>query len=617
MAKKVAPNVLIKRTFEEMYERGYNDPVLFVQDFLDRTPHEGQAAWLRRSGKWGGNDFIAKPDAKQSVLVTGNRWGKTDAIAMELLWRAFYQKRPEKYTFDDNGRLRPYRAVNVALSLDQAMIAWNYAYNFAKDSPIFSEFVVDVLNSPFPSIIIGTGGNSADRVISEVWARSTAKGAKFLLGKTFNYLCWDEAAFEPNGRDILDGVIRMRLVDQSGDLALVSAPSGKNWLYEEFLLGVDKVVNGRLTGDPIHYSQQGCTFDNPKIDHKAVRRSMEQMSEEQRAQNIYGQFAESSSIFDTTSVQNCYKDQEYGHLFEDHGLPADVEWALEETDNGVRTHLKRHRDKRLRYCVGIDLARKRDSTCITVLSIPDKPNEPCQVVFFELLNTAWRKQFDRIQAVYDRYHFPPILIDSTAMGGDVILEQLQNEPYSLDVSGYNLAGGQEKTNLILHLQEAIQDGRIKFPYIKELVNCLIYYKWEDKNLFTDPVFSLALAWEKALEMGMGESRGAYDLLVPDVGPICVGRDFSGKASLRGANDCSVCEHPDVELIDEFCRKGFLGETDVTTVERLVAYLSGRNPNTPLSAEEIVRHARSHVETEDEMDGLDGLMNRKYSKLVIL
>jgi hypothetical protein len=621
----LAKLTIIRPSIEECFRRGEHDAAQFARDFLDFNPHDGQVAWLLRSGDphVPAELRVAKPDAKQANLHAANRWGKTQVIAVELLHRAFYQIRPEKYAFDPMGRLKPYVAVNVSLSLDQAMIAWNYAFALASNAPRFKDFIVDWQGTPFPRLQIGNKGTGDRKIVSEVWARSTSKGAKFLLGKTFNFLSWDEAAFQDDGQEILDGVIRMRLVDQAGDLVLLSSPNGKNYFYQQCLLGRDRVgVDGKLISDPNVYTQRGRTFDNPHIDAAAVRRSMELMSEEQRIQNIEGEFAEGSSLFNAEDVQACYKDQDYAVLMGSDGVPADAQIILKDTEHGVRATLLRDRSKRYRYVMGVDLGRKRDQTCIVVLRMPEPEESPqvCQLVYFALLgNTPWKKQFERIQSVYHQYHCCPTYIDSTAMGGDQTLETLQNEPYNLDVSGYNLAGGQEKDNLIFHLQAAIQEHRVRFPYIKELVNSLTYYRMPDKNLFTDPVFALGFAWEKALEEGMGDAREPYVLITPDLLPMAIARGVNGTSTILGLSDCPICSHPLVELINEFCVKGYVkinGEI-VNTESRLIEHCAAQHPYKLVSHEGIRYHQRHLSNERDEDDEFAELFEQRYAARVII
>lgn len=621
MAKSSGPTILKSRSIAEIIERGENDPVLFARDFFDFECHETQAAWLRRSGDphIPPELRVAKPGAKQACFHAANRVGKTQSTGIRLLHSAYYQVRDDKYAYDSGGRRKPYVAVNVALSLDQAMIAWNYALALAQDSPRFKEFVIDVQGTPFPRLVIGNSETGNNRIRSEIWARSTAKGARFLLGKTFNFLSWDECAFEPDGKEILDGVIRMRLVDQSGDLELISSPNGKNWFYEECLLGRDQLdARGEVISNPHYYSQRGVTFDNPHIDHEAVRRSMEVMSEDQRKQNIYGEFADTSSIFDTVSVQACMRGQDYAHLMGENGLPPDSEWSLFETDDGLGYRLTHNHSKHSRYVMGVDLGRKRDQTCIVVLRVPENKAEPAQMVFYQLLPVGmkWEKQFDRISEVYYRYHACPTLIDSTSVGGDVILEQLQNK--GLNVSGYNLAGGVEKENLLFHLQAAIQEQRVRFPFIKSLNDSLIYYQWKDKNLFTDPVFGLAFAWECALNNGMGEPVEPYVLLSPDLPIITVSSDFTGRTQIRGFSDCPCCNSSCMEVIDEFCKKGYVRAGEMITTEQgLIEFLAMKEPKLRITTDHLKNHRRHLLNEPDEDDEFEQLFNQKYAAQLIM
>lgn len=395
-SKKETPEVLIRRTFQECLERGYSNPVFFANDFLDFDPHEGQVAWLLRSGDPHVKPElrIPKPKAREATLHSANRWGKTQIIAVRQLHRAFYQIRPAQYKYDSMKRLRPYVGVNVSLSLDQAMIGWNYALALAQNAPRFREFIVRWQGTPFPCIEIGNMGIDADKIHSEIWARSTSKGARFLLGKAFNFVSWDECAFQPDGSEILNGVIRMRLVDQAGDLEMYSTPNGKNWFYQECVAGRDYFDEaGRLISDPNRYCQRGESFDNRNrktgklnIDEKSVREAMERMTEAERIQNVHGEFTDISSIFDMTSIQRCYDGQDYAHLMGKdgtEGLPPNAEWGIDLSQGDPSPRLTYPKDKRFRYVMGLDPARKRDSTAIVVLRLPDTPDKPCQLVFFQ------------------------------------------------------------------------------------------------------------------------------------------------------------------------------------------------------------------------------------------
>jgi hypothetical protein len=297
------------------------------------------------------------------------------------------------------------------------------------------------------------------------------------------------------------------------------------------------------------------------------------------------------------------------------GLAPNCEWSIEEADEGLRYGLTRHREKLLHYVVGADLARKRDQTCIIVLKIGDSPTQPAQVVFFELMTGGkWEARYDRIQHVYDRYNHAPILVDSTGLG-DVVLERLQQEPYCLDASGYNFAGGREKQNLILALQQAIQDGRIKFPFIRELVDQLTYYSWEDRHLQTDAVMGLALAWQHALNHGMDDSKVSYTLSAPDVAPASISRSLSGGVVVN-LNNCAVCSHPLREEIEEYLRNQhvYIDGNVATDVKHLIEILTERHPDVTITPDDIRSH-KIHNEPDDD-NGFEMQWKQKFSRLLI-
>lgn len=475
--------VLVKKTFKECLIRGLDDPVAFAHDFLDVSAHPGQEAWLN-----------TRNDAKERMLHCSNRWGKSAVAGIKLLHRAFYQGRDTKYTFDPNGRLRPYICANIAMSMDQARIAWDYALQYASNSPRFSRFVVKSDFSPFPVMWIENAGKGKDKVVSEIWARSTAKRAKYLLGKNFAFLNYDEAAFDADGEIVWNDVLRMRLADQAGDIDFTSTPNLKNWFYKQ-------CEKGRAQSDGTYpnarcYTQKGSTFENPYVDHDFIRETMKYMTDVQRQQNVYGEFASALSIFNVQYVEACYRDHDYRHLMGDQGIPCDHEVEYIETDQGQLAKLRRLRVP-AKYVIGADLARKRDNTVIVVLRVDC---EPALLMSYRVFSrTNWKHIKDEIRRTHQKYNAAPILVDSTG-AGDGPLESLQTE-YELPAEGYNFAGsGREKENLVIHLQEAIQNQRIGFPFIRELYDQLIYYDWNDKKLQTDSMFGLALAWECALRV---------------------------------------------------------------------------------------------------------------------
>jgi hypothetical protein len=468
-------NTLVKRSFKEALERGRKDPVLFAWDFLGLDLYAQQQAFVRE---------FTRPGIKEGVLSAGNRWGKGEVAAVLELWHAFYQHRNEEFAETATGRLRAYTAINVSVSLAQAEIVFNKAAGYAQNSKRFEPFVDRVINSPFPTMRLKPIPGLSDKG-AEFWARSTAYNAKFLLGQNFQYLNFDEAALEPNLETILNDVIRMRLADSGGTMTFTSQPRGKNAFYQVFMRGQPGAVN-----DPRIYSQFGCSFDNPWIDHDHIRRSMEFMTPGQIAENIYGQFSDEQQFFPADRVMACYKDQNYT-------LPVppfmDVLWR--SAGGETRGHYAEAKGQPV-YVMGVDVARMHDQTAVAVLRVDE---HPYRLVSFELFGRMdWRLIKEKIAATHKRYRAWG-MIDVTGAGQPVHESLISpDEPYQCDLEGYNFAGSSgNKLTLLVQLQTAIQNRELVFPYHRELVDQLLHYQLEDKKLATDAVFGLALAVKAA------------------------------------------------------------------------------------------------------------------------
>jgi hypothetical protein len=167
------------------WRRAVNDIVYFARAFLKLEPHPGQATWLRKSS------------GLENALVTGNRWGKSEIQAVKLLHRALFQIRPL-----DKDSKEYYRCVNVSITQDQAGIIFDKALGFIGRSGRFKALVREIRQTPFPHITLKNG--------SEIWARSTYNRGEHLLGHDFDYVNFDEAAYEPYGEWVVDGVIKLR-----------------------------------------------------------------------------------------------------------------------------------------------------------------------------------------------------------------------------------------------------------------------------------------------------------------------------------------------------------------------------------------------------------------------
>lgn len=464
-----------------MLARGRNDPAKFAHDFLSIDLYAAQTKFIKES---------TRPGIKEGNFSAGNRTGKSELVAVKLLWMAFYQVRNPNFTFDPQGRLREYTAINVSVSLDQASIVFNKASGYAQNSPNLKHYIENVKYSPFPELTFKPVKGSKRG--AQVWARSTAFGAKYLLGQNFQYLNFDEAALEPNGEIIMNDVIRMRMADSGGTIDTTSQPRGKNWFYHHFLRGWKTDTNSIY--DPACYSQFGSSFDNPHIDHDHIRRSMRYMNASQIEENIYGRFSDVSQFFPADRIQLCYKDQDYALP-----VPPYHDVVLRQRDGMTYQEIRRNNDSSPVYVMGVDLASKQDDTCIVIFRIDVYP---WQLVRFELLGRMdWTMIKQRI-ANYHKEYSAWGYVDATGAGQPVHSDLVQD--YDTDLEGFVITEGSKQT-LLYELQLAIQNREFVFPYTggserdgtRPIVDQLTNYQLKDKNLRTDAVFGLALAVKAA------------------------------------------------------------------------------------------------------------------------
>ena len=472
-------NTYVKKSLNDMLIEGREDPVKFAWYFMGIDLHPAQREFLRNS--------IA-PGIKEANLSAGNRFGKGEAIAVKALYMPFYQMRNPKFAYDAQGKLRDYTAINISISLDQASIVFNKAAGYAQNGRL-SQYIENIKNSPFPELTFRP--LKGRKQGAQLWARSTAFGAKYLLGQNFQYLNFDEASLEPNGEIIMNDVIRMRMADSGGTIDTTSQPRGKNWFYHHFLRGwKDSVIK-----DAYCYSQYGSSFDNPHIDHDHVKRSMQFMTQSQIEENIYGHFSDRQQFFPADRIQACYVNQDYP-------LPVPPFYDIIKKklkDGHEYQDIQPNAQAKPVYVMGVDLANVHDQTCIVVLRID---TNPWQMVYFELLGKMdWKPIKQRITKVHKEYRAWGY-VDSTG-GGQPIANDLVVE-YNNDLEGLHFTD-QVKQTLLYELQMAIQNREFVFPYrgqneedsTRALVYQLTNYELKDKNLKTDAVFGLALAVKAA------------------------------------------------------------------------------------------------------------------------
>lgn len=278
-----------------------------------------------------------------------------------------------------------------------------------------------------------------------------------LRGFGVNFVVMDEAARSPYESFVS---ILTTLTQTMGRGMFISTPKGRGYFYDIF-------QRGELHRDefPEWWSMRLPTWLNPHVKEDAIRQLKSILPEDTFRQEVAAQFLlDSAGVFRGTA--GCVK--------------------------GV---LEKYNPK-CRYVMGVDLARLRDYTVLTVMDMERK-----HVVYFERFNKiSWTVQYSRIIEKAKEYH-ATVWIDSTGIG-DPIVETIRGS--GIHVEPYKIGGSAAKQQLIEKLRVNIENQRISYPDIpiqrRELENYeyqitdsgAVKYEAPD-NFHDDCVISLALA----------------------------------------------------------------------------------------------------------------------------
>ena len=298
---------------------------------------------------------------------------------------------------------------------------------------------------------------------------------------------------------------------------------------------------------PEYYVQTGSMFENPYgVPHDEIMEMLVELPSEMAAQVIFGKYVELSGLVFTGELIQMLFDRNadhYANVWNKEFRVTGDRWV----DKDARDHARiaDHWHKRRFFHTGVDVARQTDYTVLTTL---DTRTNPARVVAWRRMNRVpWESIYREIgRAAY--VWGPSILMDSTGMAGDVIMDALEarrycplhdrcivisSSHYCIDRNGERLEGCDPETHipltcvegyafstnskkqLIDHTRSVMSTGyvaesgnpfgQIRCPPIVQLEEELSFYAWDDKGQETDTVMSLALAAWQGLEDVVGDA----------------------------------------------------------------------------------------------------------------
>jgi len=339
-------NPAVSESLKRVIVDGRHDVVLFSRELLGIEPHPGQ------------QEFLNNGIEKVNVLVPANRFGKTTALAIKHIHRAFYKIGvPEGNYLGWAGA--EYLTAALAPSSQQAEVvlrtikqiltsSFSIRYDGkSKVNKCLIGWFVKRISESFPMIIEYING-------SKTLIRSTETDkAASIAAKAFGYIGYDEACKSLHLEEELKSTLLPRLSDFNGTIDLVGTPdaASASFVYFQELYWL-----GGGDGNPKqdhYYSQEGSALDNPHLPPGYFKEMTELYKGDPRLdQVLHGKFISvGDKVFDHKSVLE----------------------AATEIDEYIPF------ESNHRYIISVDTAIGNDELVLHVIDWTEKPFKVCRI----------------------------------------------------------------------------------------------------------------------------------------------------------------------------------------------------------------------------------------------
>lgn len=462
-------------------ERGRKDIVFFAYEFLGITLHPGQIRFVRGA------------TGNVNVLVPGNRWGKTLAIAVRHIWHNFYKIGVKQGDSTEWGKAH-YRTAALAPVSD----ILETDFRIVKDI-MTSSFVVSKEGESIKTnnckiawyIEPEKCRNSAPYFIQfkdnsgiNFFSMGDSKGTN-LQGKKFGYGSYDEGGRSYHLQYELMSNLIPRFGELGAQLDITSTPDMHSpsllYHYEIFKLGQEEKEGFK--------SFEGDSHENIFLPEGYFKQIEESLGNDPiKDQVLYGKFVfAGDTLFPMEDIQDA---------------------AVEELDAGIR-----YEDGHS-YIIGIDTAMGEDEMVYTVLDVPKEPSETNPIRLVRQISAKGNSKSPQLHMLdlmdlYDAYN--------KGNSARIILETWNGEsarfymdlPPNMQIRTKCFGSWQppgitskmigrnprnvRKAEILIALRKLLANHQLKIPNESNLIKQLSIYREEDNKLPTDRVMSLALA----------------------------------------------------------------------------------------------------------------------------
>lgn len=273
------PNIIIKPSLREIILRGAKDTSYFAHEILEEETHSGQDKALTLLAN---KQFLG--------IHTGNRFGKGNTVMIHGAHIGAY--RPISPRFKD--RIIP--ILNTSISQDQANIVFDKFCERLLNRPKFSWAIKDIKRSPFPHITFRTG--------IVWWFRNASQNGKYLEGRSYYYVNFDEADLQPEFTSFVDDIILPRTWDFNGSFSFTTTPRKARRNAYKTIKAYQAKENA---GDTKYGTFQGDSRLNTFLDPSAIDRMNALKASAPRLfrKNVLGLFEDEVGCIEQSALDYC------------------------------------------------------------------------------------------------------------------------------------------------------------------------------------------------------------------------------------------------------------------------------------------------------------------------
>jgi len=273
-------------------------------------------------------------------------------------------------------------------------------------------------------------GKSADNPVS-------------LIGEGLNFLIIDEASKIKS--DVWWEALRPTLADKKGWAVFISTPTGKNWFYELYILGIDHEAN------PAYESWCFTSYDNPYLDKDEIEEARSKTPKDKFRQEWLAEFLESAdSYFSYDLIKSC-------------------------VDEGIKIIDKREHPKH-RYYLGVDCARMGEDESVMMVLEQHAFSGELKIVYIEVWETNTTVQLSgRVRYLDHQFRFQSVHIDMAGLGSGVYDELNVAIPGRLIGCKFTT---KEKQDIYSNLKVLMENGKLKYPKNRKLLEQLKDLRYE-------------------------------------------------------------------------------------------------------------------------------------------